>query len=102
LPGLAYELLHACRLRELLAQEINFHGQQRESLAEVVVELARDAPRFALLTLKQPAGQPSKLGLAQSKIPFRLPAVRPVKEQSDDEQGLQNEEAYRADDWPPV
>src|SRR5215470_5580700 len=57
LPDVAQQLAYpgpelALGLRGLLAQEIHLHGQECQPLAEVVVQLARDAPRFTFLRLE--------------------------------------------------
>src|SRR5215831_5642062 len=100
IPYAGAELAHG--LRGLLAQQIHLDRQQRQPLAEVVVELARDPPRFVLLRLEQPASQLAKLGLAQPQIPFRLPAVPHLNEQGHDQRRLENEERSGADDVPAV
>ena len=57
---LGQQLPHPCtelvRLRGLLAEEIHLDGQERQALAQVVVQLARDPPGLVLLGLEQPAG----------------------------------------------
>src|SRR5215470_6702874 len=67
LSGSSHQLLQAaaeliCRCRRVLAEELHFHGQERQALVQIVVELASNPPRFGLLSDKEPAGQRPKLG----------------------------------------
>src|SRR5262249_58742402 len=94
------ELAHG--LRGLLAQEIQRHGQERQPLAEVVVQLARYPPRLTFLRLEQAPGQAAKLDLAQPQLPHRLPAVRHFNAQADAERRLENEKVDAAADVPPA
>ena len=59
--------------RGLLAEEVQMHGQQRQALVQVVVQLAGDpsVPRF--LGLEQPPGQGPQLVLKSLSVP-RPPA----------------------------
>src|SRR2546422_191447 len=55
------------------AQEIHLHRQERQALAQVVVQLTRDPPGFVLLGLEQPAGlgrPPGPLHLGLRDCPF--------------------------------
>src|SRR5437867_11480319 len=59
---LGQQLLYSCAelarcLRGLLTQEIHLHREERQTLAQVVVQLTRDAPGLVLLGLEQPAGR---------------------------------------------
>src|SRR2546427_343313 len=59
---LGQQLLYPCAelarcLRGLLAEEIHPDRQERQALAQVVVQLTRDPPGFALPCLEQSAGE---------------------------------------------
>jgi len=83
---LRQELLHLCfelarRRRGPLAQEIHLHRQERQALAQVVVQLTRDPPGFILLGLEQPASLGRAAGtleLGLRDCPFdELPDLSP-------------------------
>src|SRR4030095_7413235 len=107
MPDLTHQLLYADielggRLWRLLAQELHLHGQERQPLAQVVVQLARDPPRFLFLSMQEPPGQSSKRDLADTEILFCSLTVHHLDEERHDQRRLQGEERRSADDLPPI
>src|SRR3989475_11965384 len=87
---LGQQLLYPCAelarcLRGLLAEEIHPDGQERQALAQVVVQLARDPPGFVLPGLEQSAGEYPQLHLAPAEPVFCLLAQTDIRDRRQDE-----------------
>src|SRR5437867_30543 len=87
---LGQQLVHPCAelarcLRRLLAEEIHPDRQERQALAQIVVQLTRDPPSFVLLGLEQSAGEDPQLHLAPPQPFFGLLAQADIRDRGQDE-----------------
>jgi hypothetical protein len=91
--GFGRALNHSSELMEI---EIE-HGQM---LADIVVQLARDASALHFLCGEQPSSQFTDARKARAQLRFGPPASGAMHEESDDQAGLHAQQCHSTDSDP--